>query len=317
MATPLLGSRCANRGSGLKGKEWFERLPRLSVDVECSGSSHKVTWDAGELTLHDHDVEAEKTLSALGGEPAYCLSLLEAWMSAGEDDSLEPEILLNEDLDWALQLDPKMAHLRSLLQNRQAVLAPAQVGVQRVQMEALQKMYEQELKRHILFAAPFELRKILGLARIAHMAERWESDKHFRSEYGLVLEGVLTRRVIPDMEKNVASWNPKMTPHAITTFECWPLKAHEEPSFAGSVSSDGGFAIANVLFSWLHDVWHRGISIIDDCFILEASPHESDHSKLRLLAVRWERFTGRSVPVVSSATGFCGSDGVFHLSWGS
>lgn len=316
MATSNLGSRSSNRGSGLKDKAWLDRLLRFSVDVECSGSSHKITWESGKLTLHDHDIEAEKTLSALGGEPAYCLSLLEAWESAEEDDSLEPEILLTEDLDWALQLDPKIAQLRNLLQSKQQVMVQAQVGTQRIRMESLQKMYEQELKKHILFAAPFELRKVLGLARLTRMAQRWESDKHFRSEYGLVLEGVLTRRVLPAMEKNVASWNPKMTPHAITTFECWPLKAHEEASFAGSISTDGGFAIANLPFSWIHDVWYRGIPLVDDCFILEASPHESDESKLQLLAVRWERTVGRSVPVVSRATAFCGSEGTFHLSWG-
>jgi hypothetical protein len=292
----------------------------LSVDVECSGSSHRVTWDSGELTLHDHNVEAELTLNALGAEPAYCISLFEAWMTAEQDDSLEPEVLLTGDLeDWRLQIDSRIAQVRSLLLSRQVPGLPGvRVEIQGLQMDSLRRMYEQELRKTILSAAPSKLRRILGLARVAQMAKRWESDTHFRSEYGLVLEGVLTRRVLPSIAKNVASWNPKMTPHAITTFECWPLKSREEPSFAGSVSSDGGFAIANLPFSWLHDVWHRGISLVDDCFILKASPHESDDSKLRLLAVRWERTeAGRSVPVVYPATGFCGSDGIYHLSWGS
>jgi len=51
-----------------------------SVKVRCSGSLHTISLiDRGALVLHDHDIEAERALVALGGEPCRCLQVLDAW----------------------------------------------------------------------------------------------------------------------------------------------------------------------------------------------------------------------------------------------
>lgn len=305
-----MGEGRANRGGRLKKAKWFDHLPEITVDVECSGTNHRITWRRGKLVLHNHDVEAEEALEALGGEPVYCLSLIDAWREEPQNaDSLE--ILLSEDLDWALQLQPKIAQFRTVLHTlTKGVTTRGRRGT------SISTMYERELRRHILFASPYELRKMLGLATVIHVSRKWESDKHFRDEHGPLLEGVLTRRVLPSLESNVQSWNPRMAARAITTFECWPLRSDEEPWIAGSIGTDGGFAIVGVPYSWLIDVWSRGFSLIDDCLVLGVDADPSLGSELRVLAARWERKMGRSVPVLSRGVAVQGSDGVFHLSWG-
>ena len=51
-----------------------------SVKVRCSGSLHTISLSGrGALVLHNHDIEAERALVALGGEPCRCLQVLGAW----------------------------------------------------------------------------------------------------------------------------------------------------------------------------------------------------------------------------------------------
>ncbi|HVL82557.1 MAG TPA: hypothetical protein VM840_13285 [Actinomycetota bacterium] len=50
-----------------------------TVQVDCSGTRHRVTWEAGRLSFPDHDVEAERAYAALGGEAAACLTVDTLW----------------------------------------------------------------------------------------------------------------------------------------------------------------------------------------------------------------------------------------------
>jgi hypothetical protein len=54
--------------------------------VECSGTHHRLIWQAGQLTAPAHpDVDAERALAALGGASCGCLDLLTAWHTHAED----------------------------------------------------------------------------------------------------------------------------------------------------------------------------------------------------------------------------------------
>jgi hypothetical protein len=72
--------------------------------VSCSGETHVIRWEGGDLfALDHHDPEGERTLAVLGGQSCTCLDVLGAWarqrdgpallsaLSRGPSDSLRTE----------------------------------------------------------------------------------------------------------------------------------------------------------------------------------------------------------------------------------
>lgn len=65
---------------------WWTGLAPAEATVQCSGQTHAVRWQAGTLTAIDHgDPEDEATLAALAGESFPCLDLLRAWARRRDD----------------------------------------------------------------------------------------------------------------------------------------------------------------------------------------------------------------------------------------
>jgi len=60
--------------------------PPAQTTIECRGESHRLRWADGELKALDHDdLEAERTLAALGGEPCTCAEIAEGWQRHRHD----------------------------------------------------------------------------------------------------------------------------------------------------------------------------------------------------------------------------------------
>jgi hypothetical protein len=54
--------------------------PPAEVPIECSGSTHRLRWEAGHLEAVDHkDAKAERVLLALGGDECACIESLDTW----------------------------------------------------------------------------------------------------------------------------------------------------------------------------------------------------------------------------------------------
>ena len=58
---------------------WCDHIEPVTVAVPCGGQQHNVTWRRGKVVLEDHDLGAERTMLALGGELPHCLRLLQLW----------------------------------------------------------------------------------------------------------------------------------------------------------------------------------------------------------------------------------------------
>jgi hypothetical protein len=66
--------------------DWYLSLPPAEAQVSCGGGTHTVRWEAGRLELPAHpDAEAERVLSALGGDKARCVEAAETWDRHAED----------------------------------------------------------------------------------------------------------------------------------------------------------------------------------------------------------------------------------------
>ncbi|MDP9388797.1 MAG: hypothetical protein M3Q48_13020 [Actinomycetota bacterium] len=54
-------------------------MPPATALVACGGEQHRVSWRRGKLKLEDHDLAAERTMLAFGGETPACLHVLQLW----------------------------------------------------------------------------------------------------------------------------------------------------------------------------------------------------------------------------------------------
>ena len=70
---------------------WYDPLPEATATVDCGGEAHRVTWRRGKLVLQDHDLTAERTMLAFGGELCQCMRVLEMWV---EQFRMPPELFV-------------------------------------------------------------------------------------------------------------------------------------------------------------------------------------------------------------------------------
>jgi hypothetical protein len=62
---------------------WWTGIPATEATVSCGGDTHTVRWEAGELNAIDHgDPKQEATLT---GETSPCLKLLRTWSRRRDD----------------------------------------------------------------------------------------------------------------------------------------------------------------------------------------------------------------------------------------
>lgn len=54
-------------------------MPPATAVVPCNGEQHRVSWRRGKLKVEDHDLAAERTMLAFGGETPACLQVLTLW----------------------------------------------------------------------------------------------------------------------------------------------------------------------------------------------------------------------------------------------
>lgn len=66
---------------------WWEGVPPAGARVRCGDAVHRVQWRDGALHALDHDdPDGERTLAALGAEPCACVQLLDAWERYAGDE---------------------------------------------------------------------------------------------------------------------------------------------------------------------------------------------------------------------------------------
>ncbi|MBV9328654.1 MAG: hypothetical protein JO352_33500 [Chloroflexi bacterium] len=62
-------------------RRWYLEHETVTLTIPAEGGEHRISWRRGRLVLHDHDVEAEDVLRALGGEVCPCLAIRD-WVRA-------------------------------------------------------------------------------------------------------------------------------------------------------------------------------------------------------------------------------------------
>lgn len=299
---------------------WWAAVGPATVEVSCGEERHRISWRRGKLVLDDHDLAAEESFAALGGEPALCLEVLRAWR-AGIDDR---EVLWFWDTprrgspDMSEMLaQVRSQHQRLLAGHRRLVVSGGRHAGRPVPPEILEQLRTQaaaEYRRSLLSALPDDLRLRLGLAAIVR-ACRHQTDRTWYAARAEDVRTALSARAVPAVEASMRAWRGRLSSHHTLVVECWIARPDEAPNVCGLMDDAGGWAAVSLPMLWLVDVWARGVALVDGCLVLAVLDHDAAGDHLDVTAARWERrLPAGSTPVVEPAV-VVRVDGAWHLRW--
>jgi hypothetical protein len=202
--------------------DWWAGIPAAEVAVLCDGNTHTVRWDAGELIAVDHsDPNGE---AAQAGDTVACLELLRTWSRRADD----PHVLT---LASRGPTDPLNINLDGLRFN---------YGAPRRQTE------EQTVR---LLAAGGRLPDRLQATTAAIWTRRLRTGHAQLATARPQLEGALYVRVL----RTLRAWlgEPQLT------IELTMTGPEEQPRIVRTADGVDAF----LPFSWLSDVWMRGLAV--------------------------------------------------------
>jgi hypothetical protein len=260
---------------------WWLGFPAAQASIPCGEHSHRLRWEAGELTALDHgDLEAESALAALGGERCTCVEVIEAWRRHQDDPrvlviaSRGPADPIAADGEWAAQLaatpaltsppppSPAGAISRKLFRRRGAPPGtPHQVR-------------SRPVVRLAAGTAPFrtqaenELLGLLGLGGglpdrlVASVAAAWAERL---ADPGSAVNGALPA-LHASMHGRLAAAVRSWLGRADAAVELELVDARQTPVLRESA----GVIRAELPFGWLPEVWSRGVGTVMGRFCLAA-----------------------------------------------
>lgn len=263
---------------------WCAGRPALRFELDTGSDHHRISWVRGSLVLHDHDVEAERVLEALGGEPCLCLALLEACREPG------PEFAQG---GWRATTY-RAGGMRTTRQHlpRQAVAhlisSPQFAKMPRVQQVSLLAATR---RHHLRAQLPEAMLEVLGAVSEVRRERQFRKPRPSPQRSA---EQRLQAAVAPAGEEAMRRSRRDLRPYATITVECWKRGRDEAPLLNGSLDSGGGALALSLPVSWLNRVWARGLALVDGHFVLEVD-RPAPARELEATVIRWERrLAGRS-----------------------
>jgi hypothetical protein len=263
----------------------------VTWEISTGAGLHRVTWDAGRLTLHNHSLRAERVLRGLGGPPCQCLLALDALTEYQGDWAFDaPTRPLARQLQEKLQSDPEYTRLPE--SERHGILLRTR---RRLAMQIL----------------PAEITAIAdhasGLRR-----NRRESAQALPSQGRETDPWDAAEAILQDTMYQVREG---LAPYASVVAECWRRRPHGEPQLIhGYLSKNQGVVLAALRPAWINWVWTRGLAVVDGHFILDVSrPAPAD--SMEGLALRWYRTGGREWTAVADRCSLHRRDGQWEFQW--
>jgi hypothetical protein len=269
---------------------WQGHLP-TQVELECSGASHWVRWEEGELFLLNHaDAQGERTLAALAGERPPCIELLELWTrhvddlrvlvlaSRGLGDPLAtggpagpqigsaPPVAMAAPLRGQLrpvppQVRPTVGFVSGGVSSSVGGVArsvPPRPNLPRRLPGTSRHRVEDPLADLISMAGPLVDRLVAGVAM--HWAGRLASGDPAVTDNLPALEAALYGRAC----LAVRTWLG--APRLDVSVDMIPQA--QEPAIA---RNDAGIEVS-LPFNWINEVWARGLSVLMGKFVLSVEP---------------------------------------------
>lgn len=260
-------------------RTWWSGLAAFELPVSCAGKDHRARWAEGELRALDHpDAERERALAALGADPYPCLQLLDAWNRHTDDlDVLllagrGPGDLLGRDEEDAV---PSFSTVQASSFPARPARATGWTSYSplahaRHMPPRYRHGYDEraEVERLLLLGRGLPERLVATV--VATWADRIERDDERVRAALPALRAALYGR----LRVTVATWLG-----APTTVDLDLIAASAHPEVSGSRA---GLRFT-LPFSWLRDVWGKGLAITLGMLCLAVD--QPDDGEWRLVAV--------------------------------
>jgi hypothetical protein len=285
-------------------------LPPVSAEVACGEDVHRITWRRGKLILEDHDLLAERSLTALGSSPPVCVEILEAWRKIRGTEQLCDLLLRDEPLSPDELAWRRHCHEQVLggLRMSPPVFRGFQghPGFREHQERRAAEQMEMEKRvwaLTLLEALPVDLRRRLALSVLVNVARSWQIDA-FREARKDHVEAALAGLALPLIEQSALAWRRNAKPCPAVDAELWLRAPEEDPACTLWADGRGPHGALSLPLAWFTDVWARGLALVDGCFVLEVMKAPRRRERVDVLALRWERRhaeLSRAVPMPALA----------------
>jgi hypothetical protein len=269
--------------------DWWAGLAPVELPIRCGHGQHRLSWSGGGLVALDHpDGDRERALAALGADPFPCLDILDSWDRHADDlDVLALASRGPGDRVIADDAAPEGTHPVGMSGYASAI-AVAHVRPQSRVGQASFGWFgsgpppgrprrggwamantDDEIGRLLQLGGGLADRLVSTV--IAIWAARIDAaDERIADAYPQLRAAVYGRLV-----STVRSWTGGSDLVRLTL-----LSSGE----AAAVSRDGEGVRISVAFSWLRDVWSRGLATIFGQLCLSASPIGDDEWRLVTVA---------------------------------
>jgi hypothetical protein len=257
--------------------DWWTGYDPTQTTIDCGDGTHRLRWEAGELHALDHDdAPGERTLAALGGERNACIDLVDAWhrhaddlrvltlASRGPSDMLAPQ----PPPPGFPGAAPRSRRASGLGRSYAIMRSVVASGGGTFGVPAMPPSPVDDLIT--LLTLPGALPDRLAITVAATWTRRLTDQKASEANKRPQLYAALWGRVTATLRAWLGT--PTLDP------ELELINANDDPSLA---SRDGSVR-ARLPFSWLVDVWGRGLGTISGRFCIAV---EADAAKLRLLTI--------------------------------
>ena len=243
----------------------FEGIAPIDIAVACTDVVHHGRFADGRLLLLDHDVDAERTMAALGGDVPPCVELAELWQAAlatvadGHMNSIHG---LRQITEWPAEEDPWEPP-------NVPFSGPARPGVLRTLMHT---------------RLPAALEDVLAQAAVLDCERRW-ADADFPVEGKRLGLRVLTDRVEAALRLSLQRAGDGRNPVRLT------LACHvvTEESVSADVEANHGHIRLDLdlRLGWLVRVWRAGLATAGAVVVLDIVGAAGD--RVTCLALEWQR----------------------------
>lgn len=309
-------------------RRWCDGLPAATAEIACGGQRHRITWRRGKLVLEDHDVLAERSLTALGSEPPLCVEILDAWRRVREPELLLYGFLLGgRPLPQGVLARIRQHHKAEMASATQQQLRPPQPSASSPHGSAPRGRWERRLAARsasekrmwdvsLMEALPEPLRRALMLSVIVNVERHWH-DEEYRRAHGEHTRIALAAIVDDLLEQSARRWRRNIKSYAPFEIEARLLTRGEQPACVASLETGSASAVLSVPLSWFIEIWARDLALVDGCFVLSRAGPWRQEGGIPVTAIRWERETGRrtSRSVVAPAIVTRGTGGGWSLQW--
>lgn len=300
-------------------RPWWDGLAPARAQVPCRDTLHHISWRRGKLLLEDHDVLAERSLIALGGEPPLCIDVLDAWRRARHPHLMSLLLLLERGpRPWPW---PEGGHR---LRHQEPIVFPPNLSPQtlrriRHHFKVASEREDPLWEVHLIEAMPPGLRRMFALSLIVGLERVWCRAEPARRAHVADAESAMATIAKPLLEKSIRRWRRSIRPYATFVVDARLPAAGEEVSCSAMVDAGGATILLTLRLSWFFEVWAHGLALVDGCFVMcrhGGPPPAAATAPIAVTAVRWERAGPHlATAVPAPALLMHGDDGAWCLRW--